>query len=92
MIRATAVQERSLRNVTALKRNMQKGIYQHFKGGKYEVLDVVRHSETLEEMVLYRHVPPDSGLWVRPKAMFEETVERDGKTMKRFTFIGASAI
>lgn len=67
---------------------MQKGIYQHFKGGKYEVLDVVKHSETLEEMVLYRHVPDDLGLWVRPKAMFEEMIERDGKTMKRFRFIG----
>ncbi len=67
---------------------MQKGIYRHWKGGKYEVLDIVKHSETLEEMVLYRHLDDDGGLWVRPKAMFEETNERDGKTMLRFIFQG----
>ncbi len=67
---------------------MQKGVYRHFKGGKYEVIDVAKHSETLEEMVLYRHLPDDGGLWVRPKAMFEETIERDGKTMPRFLFEG----
>lgn len=70
--------------------NMEKGIYRHFKGGRYEVLDVVKHSETLEDMVLYRHLDDDGGLWVRPKAMFEETIKRDGKIMPRFTYEGAA--
>ncbi len=67
-----------------------KGVYQHFKGGKYEVLDLVKHSETLEELVLYRHLDDAGGLWVRPVHMFQETVGRDGKTMPRFVFISES--
>lgn len=90
MTHAGVVAARNSRSVTALSHNMQKGIYRHFKGGKYEVLDTVKHSETLEEMVLYRHLDDDGGLWVRPKAMFEETIERDGKIMPRFTYEGAS--
>jgi hypothetical protein len=67
---------------------MKKGVYRHFKGGKYEVIDVVTHSETLEEMVLYRHFDGDRGLWVRPKEMFEEVIERDGKSIPRFSYVG----
>lgn len=67
---------------------MKTGKYRHFKGNEYEVIAVARHSETLEEMVVYRALYGERGLWVRPKAMFEETVERDGKTFPRFTYIG----
>ena len=63
------------------------GKYRHFKGGEYEVLFVAKHSETGEEMVVYRALYEDGGIWVRPRSMFEETVERDGKTFPRFTKI-----
>ena len=62
------------------------GKYRHFKGNLYEVLTVAKHSETLEEMVVYRALYGEGGLWVRPAAMWNETVERDGKTVKRFEF------
>ena len=63
------------------------GKYRHFKGGEYEVLGVARHSETQEEMVVYRALYGDGGLWVRPAAMWNETVERDGKTYQRFIYM-----
>lgn len=66
--------------------SIKLGIYQHFKGGKYQVLGVVKHSETLEEMVLYKHLD-DGALWVRPKTMFLETVEKQGRKLPRFKFI-----
>ena len=62
--------------------------YRHFKGKEYEVLGVARHSETQEELVVYRALYGDFGLWVRPVSMWNETVERDGKTFRRFTYIG----
>jgi hypothetical protein len=61
------------------------GRYRHYKGGEYEVLGVVRHSETLEPMVLYRPLYNASGLWVRPFAMFLELVEHEGQTRPRFS-------
>ena len=64
------------------------GRYRHFKGNEYEVLGIARHSETEEEMVIYRALYGECGLWVRPASMWNETVERDGKTFKRFTYIG----
>ena len=63
------------------------GRYRHFKGGEYEVLGVARHSETGEDMVVYRPLYGERALWVRPAAMWEETVEREGKTFVRFTYI-----
>ena len=66
---------------------IKPGIYRHFKGGVYEVIDIAIHSETLEEMVLYR-CQKDGRYWVRPAAMWNETVEREGKTFQRFTYIG----
>ena len=54
------------------------GRYRHFKGNEYEVLGVARHSETLEDMVVYRALYGDGGLWVRPASMWSETVEKDG--------------
>ena len=63
---------------------IETGIYRHFKGGRYEVIGVAKHSETLEEMVVYRALYGDGGIWVRPLAMWNETIERDGKTFPRF--------
>ncbi len=60
------------------------GHYRHYKGGLYEVVDTVRHSETLEPMTLYRALYGDQGLWVRPAAMFNEEVEIDGLRQPRF--------
>lgn len=67
---------------------IRPGRYRHFKGNEYEVIGTARHSETLEEMVVYRALYGEFGLWVRPAAMWNETVERDGKTFRRFTYIG----
>lgn len=61
------------------------GKYRHFKGNEYEVLFVGRHSETLEEMVVYRALYGEKGVWVRPASMWNDTVERDGKSYRRFT-------
>lgn len=73
---------------TGGKKHPRRGRYRHFKGGEYEVLGVARHSEGLEDMVVYRPLYDDTGLWVRPLSMFTEHVERDGKTVARFTFLG----
>ena len=64
------------------------GKYRHFKGGEYEVLGVVRHSETEEMMVLYRALYGEKGLWVRPLKMWNEVIERDGLCQPRFVYIG----
>lgn len=67
------------------------GRYRHFKGNEYEVIGVAKHSETLEEMVVYRALYGEGGLWVRPADMWNETIERDGKTFQRFTLIDEDA-
>ena len=67
---------------------IKPGRYRHFKGNEYEVIGLARHSETQEEMVVYRALYGDFGLWVRPARMWNETVERDGKTFRRLTYIG----
>ncbi|MGL5675272.1 MAG: DUF1653 domain-containing protein [Cellulosilyticaceae bacterium] len=64
--------------------NITPGKYRHFKGNMYEVIEVARHSETMEEMVVYRALYGEGGLWVRPAHMWDETIEREGKTFKRF--------
>lgn len=64
------------------------GKYRHFKGNEYEVMGVAKHSETLDKFVVYRALYGERGLWVRPKAMFLEEIQRDGKMMKRFEFVG----
>jgi hypothetical protein len=66
---------------------IRKGIYRHFKGKLYEVVDQARHSETQEWYVVYRALYGDYGLFVRPFDMFVEQVERDGKTFARFEFL-----
>jgi hypothetical protein len=63
------------------------GKYQHYKGKLYEVLGVAKHSETLEDLVVYKKLYDDGGLWVRPLVMFLENVEVEGKTMPRFKLI-----
>ncbi|MBQ4227875.1 MAG: DUF1653 domain-containing protein, partial [Clostridia bacterium] len=66
------------------KSAIQPGRYRHFKGNEYEVLGVARHSEDETPMVVYRALYGEGGLWVRPAGMWNETVERGGKTYKRF--------
>ena len=67
---------------------IRPGRYRHFKGKEYRVLCVARHSETLEPLVVYQALYGERGLWVRPAAMWTEQVEREGKTMPRFTYVG----
>lgn len=64
-----------------------KGIYRHYKGNLYQVLDIVTHSETLEEMVLYKPLNQEEKLWVRPVKMFLETVIKEDKEVLRFTYL-----
>lgn len=68
--------------------SIKPGRYRHFKGNEYEVLFVARHSETLENMVVYRALYGERGVWVRPASMWNEKVVRDGKEFTRFTYIG----
>ena len=64
------------------------GKYRHFKGNEYEVIAIAKHSETTENYVVYKALYGDGGMWVRPASMWNETVDRDGVTYKRFTYIG----
>ena len=63
--------------------------YRHFKGNIYRILHIAKHSETLEDMVVYQAMYGERGVWVRPKAMFDEVIERDGKSFIRFSPISA---
>ena len=63
---------------------VRPGRYRHFKGREYEVMAIARHSETAEPMVVYRALYGEGGVWVRPAEMWNESVERDGKTYRRF--------
>ena len=65
----------------------QLGQYRHFKGNLYDVIGKVRHSETREQMVLYRALYGEGGLWVRPFQMFFDTIEREGQELKRFEYV-----
>ena len=64
------------------------GKYRHFKGKEYEVVAIAKHSETLEDMVVYKALYDGGSVWVRPAVMWNEQVERDGKIFPRFTYIG----
>jgi hypothetical protein len=66
---------------------VRPGRYRHYKGGEYEVIGVVRHSETLEPLVLYRPLKEQADLWVRPFAMFFEHIEHDGRRQARFAYV-----
>jgi hypothetical protein len=67
---------------------MEPGTYRHYKGNLYEVIGVARHSETEEQLVVYRAASGEGGLWVRPRGMFEETVVVDSRPALRFTRVG----
>ena len=67
------------------------GRYRHFKGAEYKVHGVATHSETAEQLVVYTPLYGEGGLWVRPLAMFTETVEKGGEKVPRFTFISDTA-
>lgn len=68
---------------------LKLGKYRHYKQKEYQVVGIARHSETMEDMVIYKPLyKSDSEFWVRPLAMFTENVEVDGKTMPRFEYIG----
>ena len=64
------------------------GRYRHFKGNEYLLLYIAKHSETMEDMVVYQALYGEKGIWVRPARMWDETVTRDGVTVPRFTYIG----
>ena len=70
---------------------MRLGRYRHYKGQNYFVIGVARHSETEEELVVYRQDYGDEGLWVRPKSMFLETVVLDGVEVPRFAYVAPEA-
>ncbi len=67
---------------------VRTGRWKHFKGKEYRVLGTALHSETMEPMVVYQALYGEGTLWVRPAAMWNETVERDGVTLPRFTYLG----
>lgn len=67
---------------------MKPGLYLHYKGNLYRLLYIARHSETLEEMVIYQDVHAPEKIWARPASMWEETVEADGKQAARFEYLG----
>ena len=67
---------------------IKPGKYRHFKGKTYEVIGIAHHSETMEELVVYRALYGERGLWVRPAAMWEEVVNRDGYHGPRFQYVG----
>lgn len=68
--------------------DFRPGRYRHFKGGEYELICTARHSETEELMVVYRALYGEGGIWVRPAAMWNEEIERDGRRIRRFAYIG----
>ena len=74
--------------VTMPEPPVRPGRYRHYKGNEYLVLGVARHSETGEELVVYRQDYGDKGLWVRPRGMFEETVIIEGCDVRRFEYVG----
>ncbi len=67
------------------------GLYRHYKGHDYRVIGLCRHSETLEPLVVYQALYGERGLWVRPAAMFIETVEHEGRRQLRFAYVGPAA-
>lgn len=69
---------------------IKSGIYRHFKGNEYEIVGIAKHSETQEELIVYRPLYNESGLWVRPASMFLEHVEKDGYSGPRFKFLRES--
>lgn len=79
-----------LKLVADMTPELNKGFYRHYKGRYYEVLDLVRHSETEEWLVLYRTCYGDESRWVRPFPMFTETITLDGAAQARFAYVGST--
>lgn len=71
-----------------MKPDLQPGLYKHFKGGEYQVIDLARHSETEEWMVVYRPLYGERGLWVRPYSLFADQKMVDGSAVPRFERLG----
>lgn len=78
-------------NTKTKRQPIPQGIYRHYKGNLYQVLHTAQHSETEESLVVYRCLYGEYGVWVRPLAMFSETVIREGKEVPRFELIKALA-
>ena len=76
-------------DLSPLPTDPRPGRYRHYKGNEYRVLGLARHSETLEPLVVYQALYGERGLWVRPAAMFTETVEVAGKRVARFALVAA---
>ena len=82
------------KTIASIKRKGEKmnpillGVYRHYKGNQYEVIGIAKHSETLESMVIYTALYGERGTWVRPLSMWSNPIEVDGKTVKRFEYIG----
>jgi len=70
----------------ALSNTIEKGLYQHFKGQFYRVIEVAKHSETEEDLVVYQALYGERGIWARPLTMFTETVTYQGKIQARFAY------
>jgi len=66
---------------------IKRGVYRHYKGNEYEVIGFAKHSETLEEMIVYKALYGECETWVRPLSMWENLIEVGGKTVKRFEYI-----
>lgn len=67
---------------------IKSGTYRHYKGNNYQVIDIATHSETLEQLVVYRPLYGEGKLWVRPLSMFTELITKDGKSIPRFEYLG----
>ena len=87
MIPAPAGQEKSIKSVAA-NSMLKEGKYRHYKGKEYEVIGIAKHSETLEELVVYQALYGKHELWVRPLKMFKEKIKSNGKKIPRFSNIG----
>lgn len=68
--------------------NIKKGIYEHYKGNRYRVIALAKHSESHEDMVVYQNIADSNKIWVRPLAMFMEKIEFNGEVVARFKYIG----
>ena len=79
---------RGMSELPLLPTDPKPGLYRHYKGKDYRVVGVARHSETEEPLVVYQALYGERGLWIRPAAMFNETVEVDGKRVPRFARVG----
>ena len=91
MILVSVAQERNTRSAMDKIPSIPSGIYEHYKGGHYEVIEVARHSETLEPLVVYRALYGERDLWVRPLSMFTEEVIVEGRTIPRFRLLEEKA-